>query len=443
MNVNKSLLLKNISTINLFPELCGEKEPKQKKCVVCGAEINDHRARYCSDKCRSTTLYVSEKFTASCKYCGTKYSAGHGSSQYCSIECKRRSKGAYKKCDYCHKEYFAKDIGRKYCSTNCDKYGRSYGTKEQYEALLVKIRLLLEKGLPTKKVASDLCIPYTAVKRVIDDEYLGMNPCHQKAINLFVSGKTEQQIADIIGIGAGSIITWLTRLHDGYTPPLKKHHKSADGIKEKRDKTAKYLRAFKRLRSIKLVANELGVTDEKALSVLRKNKFYKKYRDTQRKASGWDKARFTRSRKYDNEAAFERSIFEQILKLDPQAKQQVYYLDQKTCDIVCTVGAEKYAIELKTELKEPKFSSCSMQAVVAGMYLNATSIYCHPDDCWPTQTAMKVIDRVFGNKVKVLNEKELMEMLNGKAKKICQNHTGAGRHIGIYEGAYQQAVCAA
>jgi hypothetical protein len=386
---------------------------------------------------------------APCPTCKKQFNRYHRGMKYCSVDCKRKANQKFISCNYCNKEFFASESTRKYCCHNCFVYGESYGTIERYESIVAKARNLLESGTPNKQVAKECGIPLTAIKRILDEHYAGENPVHTRAIALYQEGRTEEEISAIVGTHTGAVVTWLMRKIPGYVPPKKLERKDKESKrKEKRKQIAKYLAVYRNLKTVKAVADHFGVRDEAAQLILGGCKGYKRARAKmllRAKAafSSHEYARSTRSRKYKTELDFENVMFKQILKIDPKAQRQVQYLRQKTCDIVCTIAGIKYAIELKTELKEPKFSSCSMQAFVAAKQLDAVAIYCHPNDCWPTESGREVISIVFGDKVRVINENELMEFLHGKAKEIRQVYSGTGGRIGVYEGIHQQAFCAA
>jgi hypothetical protein len=380
---------------------------------------------------------------APCPTCKKQFNRYHRGMKFCSVDCKRMAHQKFIHCNYCGKEFFASESKRKYCCHNCALYGEYYGTIERYKSIVNDIKQLLESGVANKQIAKKFNIPYTAVKRVIDEEYKGISPCHKKAVELYRAGISEEEICKIVGHHKGKVVTWLMTNIPGYIPPNKFERENKESKrKDQRNKKAQYLAVYRKLKSVKAVADYLGVGDEAAQSILSSCKAYKRARKKY-----WSKpkryVRSSRSKKYKTELDFENVVFDQILKIDPQAQRQVPYLRQKTCDIVCTIAGIKYAIELKTELKEPKFSSGSMQAFVAAKHLDAVAIYCHPDDCGPTESGREVIASVFGDKVRVINENELMEFLHGKAKEIRQVYSGTGGRIGIYEGIYQQAFCAA
>lgn len=375
-----------------------------------------------------------------CPVCRNGFHRYHGGMKYCSFECKRRVNSKAILCGYCGKKFFSLERKRKYCCHDCSVYGNVYGTIGKYKSIILDIKRQLESGLPNKQVAKNLGIPYAAIKRVIDKEYAGVSPCHKRAIDLYNQGLPEEEICKLVGHNKGRVITWLLNNIEGYKPPPKEKSKQGESRKEKRQTRAKYLAAYRKLKTVKAVADYFNVGDEKAQSILSGCKAYKRAR-VKARLKQKKYTRTTRSRKYKNELAFEDVVFEKIKEIDARAQRQVCYLGQKTCDIVCTIAGIKYAIELKTELKEPKFSSCSMQAFVAAKMLGAVAIYCHPDDCEPTESGAEVISIVFDGKVRVMNEKKMMEFLYGQAKKAREDNTGAGGCTRVYEGIRQQALC--
>jgi transposase len=386
-----------------------------------------------------------DNILSNCPICQKQFRRYRRGMEYCSYDCKRRARGKYTPCAWCKKEFYHYDPRRKArcCSCECAQNYRWYKTPENKKEIINRAINLLESGLTNKEVAGKIGIGITVVKTLTLERYGGVSPIHANAIALYQSGSSEQEISKHIGKDVGSVVTWLMHNIPGYTPPKKLERKDRElRRKERRKQIAQYLAVYRKLKTVKAVADHFNVSDSAALLMLNGCRAYKRIRA---KALSFPRKhnKSTRSKKYKNELDFENVIFDQILKVDPQAQRQVQYLRQKTCDIVCTIAGIKYAIELKTELKEPKFSSGSMQAFVAAKHLGAVAIYCHPDDCGPTESGREVITSVFGDKVRVINENELMEFLHGKAKEIRQVYSGTGGRIGVYEGIHQQAFCAA
>jgi transposase len=396
-----------------------------------------------------------DNILTNCPICQKQFRQYRRGMKYCSHDCKRRSRGKYTPCAWCKKEFYHYDPRReaRCCSCECAQNYRWYQTPENKKQIIEQAIILLQGGMTNTEVAKKLGTNKVTIKKLVLEKFNGVSPIHAKAIALYQSGSSEKEISKHIGKDVGSVVTWLMHNIPGYAPPKKlerkdKESKRKEKRKQKRKQMAQYLAVYKKLKTVKAVADHFSVGDKAAQLILGGCKGYKRARAKmllRAKAASFshEYARSTRSRKYKTELDFENVMFKQILKIDPKAQRQVQYLRQKTCDIVCTIAGIKYAIELKTELKEPKFSSCSMQAFVAAKQLDAVAIYCHPNDCWPTESGREVISIVFGDKVRVINENELMEFLHGKAKEIRQVYSGTGGRIGVYEGIHQQAFCAA
>jgi hypothetical protein len=383
---------------------------KKNFCAHCGCELvrptqkrRGARSKYCSDKCylesgRNGTSYNNCVLTQ-CNQCGKDYVAYRNGSRYCSTECSREARGKNVQCKYCSKDFFKYDSNRVYCSCECAVLGRSYGTKDHYDEIVGLIKSDLESGMPTKRVKKKHGVAYTAVKRVIDQEYGGNNPQHVYAAKLYQDGKTESEIAAMLKVGEGGVVSWLLRLVPSYCKPVKepkpatfKDATPKVATPQDRAATAAALRLYRKVKNARTVCAELGMSLHKIMDLLGKTKGYARIRRgiSLGKYTSEGKKRKTISTKYTNEKHFSDTLAATIADTFPLVSREVSTGSTTRIDVVVVRHRFKAVIECKWDVKITNIHKSVGQSLIAKNKLGASHAFvCWPDDVHVSREAIK------------------------------------------------------
>ena len=117
------------------------------KCRYCGKEFKPAHGstRYCTVECRdkhSGRVTYNRGTTAVCANCGGLFIKQYGSEKYCCVECREEATAAKqnewnkehrhrqrkaKACEYCGREFIPNGGGQKYCTDQCKQKAKHNG----------------------------------------------------------------------------------------------------------------------------------------------------------------------------------------------------------------------------------------------------------------------------------------------------------------------------
>ncbi|WP_270607123.1 hypothetical protein [Bacillus mobilis] len=133
-------LCKKLGLVGVRGEIKPKAHPKEKPkkyCIVCNAQLEKGKSKYCSVKCRKTN---NKEYVQSCKRCGDKFKSAF-KKLYCSEQC-RQSITYDKCCNYCKNEFRTKDKDKQYCSGKC----RNSDHKKSHEEFVTQL-IKVHRGL--------------------------------------------------------------------------------------------------------------------------------------------------------------------------------------------------------------------------------------------------------------------------------------------------------